>query len=297
MIKVTFLGTSAMIPTKDRNHLAIFLQYDTEGILIDCGEGTQRQFRYANISPSKITKLLITHWHGDHVLGIPGLLQNLAASNYQKTLEIYGPKGTKNYLKNMLQGFSFKNEINLEVKEISKGIFYSSDKFSLECTELSHNTPSLGYAFIEADKLKINLAYLKKFNLTQHPIIGELQNGKDITYQGKKISAKKATTKIKGKKVTFILDTEPCKNAERLAKDSDLLVSEATWDSSFKDLVKDRKHLTAELAAKLAKSSKSKELILTHFSQRYKTTKILEDEAKKVFKNTKAAKDFMEINL
>ncbi len=93
-----------MIPTKTRNHSATFIQHEKEGILVDCGEGTQRQFRLASISPSKVTKLLISHWHGDHVLGIPGLLQNLKANNYKKTLEIYGPKGSKTRLKHMLEG-------------------------------------------------------------------------------------------------------------------------------------------------------------------------------------------------
>ena len=106
MINITFLGTSSMIPTEDRNHSSIFLSYKNEGILIDCGEGTQRQLRIKKIKPSKITKLLITHWHGDHVLGIPGLIQNLGAHNYSKTLEIYGPKNSKKYL-SITADFSF----------------------------------------------------------------------------------------------------------------------------------------------------------------------------------------------
>ena len=105
-MKITFLGTSAMLPTKERNPSSIFIEYGKEGILIDCGEGTQRQMRIKGIKPTKISKLLITHFHGDHVLGIPGLMQSLGASNYTKKLEIYGPRGSKNFLKNMkkLQG-------------------------------------------------------------------------------------------------------------------------------------------------------------------------------------------------
>ncbi|MBU2639095.1 MAG: ribonuclease Z [Nanoarchaeota archaeon] len=296
-MKITFLGTSSMIPTKTRNHSAIFLQYQNEGILIDCGEGTQRQFRLAGISPNKVTKLLITHWHGDHILGIPGLIQNLGVNDYKKTLQIYGPKGTKKYLKNILSGVVFEERAKYEVKEVSKGIFYKDKNFSLESVPLDHIAPTLAYSFKENDRLKINLDYLKKFNLKQHPLLGKLQQGKDIIYNDKKITVKKATIPIKGKKITFISDTAPCKNALIIAKDSDLLISESTWGNEFSNLVKQRKHLTAELAARLAKDSNSKELILTHFSQRYKDLKPLESEAKKVFKNTKTAKDFMEIKI
>ena len=297
MIKITFLGTSAMIPTIERNHSSILLSYQNENILVDCGEGTQRQLRIAKISPCKITKLLITHWHGDHILGIPGLIQNLGANQYSKTLEIYGPKGTKNYLKNILSGVVFENRIKYIVKEISSGCFYKDKNFSLFSFQLKHTIPCLGYIFKESDKLKINLNYLKKFRLTQHPLLGELQKGKNITFKGKKILVKNATFKIPGKKISIILDTAPIPNINNLIKDSDLLITESTWSSEFKEEVQKRKHLTAEIAGKIAKQAKVKKLILTHFSQRYKDLQDLEKEAKKEFKETILAKDFMEINI
>lgn len=296
-MKIIFLGTSAMIPTSKRNHTSIFIQHKEEGILLDCGEGTQRQMRKAKIPPSKITKLLISHWHGDHVLGIPGLIQNLSANNYKKTLEIFGPKGSKEYFKNMMSGFSSQEKIKYKLNEISPGIIYKGKDFKIEAIQLNHIIPTIGYSIIENEKLKINLDYLKKFGLKQHPLLGKLQQGKDIIYNNKKISVKKATIPIKGKKITIIMDTAPCKNIEKLAKDSDLLITEATWTSEFKNWVQKRKHLTSELAAEIAKSSNAKKLILTHFSQRYKNTNELESEAKKIFKNTKAAKDFMKIEI
>src|SRR3989339_623098 len=106
-IPICFLGTSQAIPTAKRNHTAMLLQYNDENILVDCGEGTQRQFRKAALNPCKITKLLITHWHGDHVLGIPGLLQTLALSGYNKILYIYGPRGTKKYIEEIMKIFNF----------------------------------------------------------------------------------------------------------------------------------------------------------------------------------------------
>ena len=296
-MKITFLGTSAMIPTKDRDHSSLFIQYKDEGILVDCGEGTQRQLRRAKISPSKITKILISHWHGDHTLGIPGLMQNLGASNYTKTLEIYGPKGTKKYFKNMMSGFSYQLKIKYKLKEVSSGVIYKDKNFRIESILLDHTITTLGYSIIEKEKLKMNLEYLKRFGLTQHPLLGKLQQGKDIVYKGKKIKVKNATTPIKGRKITIIMDTAPCKNAESLANNSDLLIIESTWNDKLKDLVKRRKHLTSKLAAEIGKKAKVKRIILTHFSQRYKNTNELESEARKVFKNTRAAKDLMEIEI
>ncbi len=296
MINITFLGTSSMIPTPERNHNSILISYKNHGILVDCGEGTQRQLRIARIKPSKITKLLITHWHGDHVLGIPGLIQNLAAHNYKNTLDIYGPKGSKKYLKNMLSGIVVQEKVKYEVKELSSGVFYKND-FILEALPLDHITPCLAYSFKERDSRKINLGYTKKFGLTRHPLLGNLQRGKDIVYKGKKIQASKATTLIKGKKIAIVMDTAPTKNAVKIAKDSDILITEATWSKELEKFVMKRKHLTAELAAKIAKQANAKKLILTHFSQRYKDIKQLETEAKKVFKNTVLAEDFMQINI
>ncbi len=296
MMNITFLGTSSMMPTKERNHSSILISYKNHGILVDCGEGTQRQLRIAGIKPSKITKLLITHWHGDHVLGIPGLIQNLAAHNYKNTLEIYGPKGSKKYLKNMLAGIVLQERLKYEVKEISSGIFYKRDLI-IEALPLDHITPCLAYSFKEKDSRRININYTKKFGLTNHPLLGSLQKGKNIVYKGKKISASKATTLIKGKKVTIVMDTAPTRNAVKIAKNSDLLITEATWSKELEKFVMKRKHLTAELAARIAKQANAKKLILTHFSQRYKDIKQLETEAKKVFKNTFLAEDFMQVDV
>ena len=284
-----------MLPTIERNPTSILVRYKEEGILIDCGEGTQRQLRYAKISPTKITKLLITHWHGDHVLGIPGLIQSLGANNYKKTLEIYGPKGSKKYLTNMLNGIIFHNRIKMKVKEIKSGIFFKNQDFHLESLELKHNIPCLGYSIQENDKLRINLNYTKKFGLTRHPLLGKLQQGKDIIYKGKKITVSKGTKTIKGKKLSIILDTKSFNEITKLTKNSNILICESTWSENQKN--KKGNHLTSMDAAKIAKKSKAKKLILTHFSQRYKETKFLKDEAKKVFKNTISSKDFLEVNV
>ena len=296
MIKITFLGTSSMLPTKERNHNAVFIKYKNEGLLVDCGEGTQRQFRLADIPTTKVTKLLITHFHGDHVLGILGLIQSLGANNYKNKLEIYGPKNTKHYIKNMLSSIIFKNKIRMEITEITKsGIFFENKDFILESAQLEHSIYCLGYSFIEKDTRNVNVIYTKKFGLTRHPLLGNLQKGKNITYMGQKIEADKATTIKKGKKITIILDTLPTKNAVTLAKDSDILIADSTW--SYKQEKASGEHLTNMDAANLAKDSNSKKLILTHFSQRYKNVDDLKEEIKDVFKETITAKDLMEIEI
>ena len=296
-MKIKFLGTSSMVPTKDRNHTSILLTYNAENILIDCGEGTQRQLKIANINPCKITKILLTHIHGDHTLGLPGLIQTLGANNYQKTLEIYGPKNTKNFINNILKTFHLENKIKLTTTEIDKRKFLETKEFYLEALPLKHSTYTLAYSFTEKDKRKINLSYTKKFDLTKHPLLGELQRGKDITFKGKKITADKATILKKGKKISLIFDTELTQNCIEISKNADLLIAEATYESDLEEKAKEYQHLTSEQSALIAKKARVKALILTHFSQRYKTPDQSLKEAKKIFKNTQAAKDFLEINI
>lgn len=298
-MKLTFLGTSSMVPTADRNTSAVLLNYKSENILIDCGEGTQRQLRKAKISPAKITKILITHWHGDHVLGLPGLLETLAKSDYKKTLEIHGPKGTKKMVNEFYDTFISRfNKINIKAKDLTKnGKFFEGKDFTLSAQRLDHSAICYGYSFQEKEKRKINLKYTKKFGLKKHPLLGKLQQGKVITYKGKKITPKKGTIPIPGKKITFLIDAKKTNNMAKLAKDSDVLVSEATFTQDQINLAKKRKHMTSKQAAEIAKKSKSKKLILTHFSQRYKSTKELEKQAKKIFKNTFMAKDLSTFEL
>jgi ribonuclease Z len=297
-IQAHFLGTGHAVPTKKRNHISILLRYKNENILIDCGEGTQRQFRKARLNPGSITKILITHFHGDHILGLPGLLQTLALNNYNKTLEIYCPKNTSKYLERILNIFDFKGKIKTKVIEINKDKFFENQDFYLESKKMTHNIPCLAYSFKEKDKIRMNKEKLKKYNLTASPKLKQIQQGKTIIHNNKKIKPKDLTYTEKGKRITFILDTSKNKNIEKISKDSDLLVCESTYSSKEKEIAKEYKHLTSEDAANIAKKSKSKLLILVHISQRYeqKEKQILE-EAKKIFKNTKIVSDLDKIEI
>ena len=156
-MQITFLGTSSMVPTKERNQIAVFLSYGSEGILFDCGEGTQRQFKIAGISLTKVTKILISHWHGDHVLGLPGLIQTLSSMDYSGKLEIYGPAGTKKRMEKMFEAFVFDKRLNFAVNEVKNGIFFENSEFQLEAYQMEHSIETLGYRLVEKDKIKIDM--------------------------------------------------------------------------------------------------------------------------------------------
>ena len=292
-IKITFLGTSDSIPSANRNPTSIWLNYKDENILIDCGEGTQRQIRKAKLNPGKITKILITHWHGDHVLGIPGLLQTLALSKHNKSLSIYGPIGTKKFMKNLFNTFIFKNKFSLKIVEVSKERkFFEAKDFYLESKKMTHGPHCNAYVFVKKGQIRIDKKKLKKAKLPSGQLLQKLKQGKDIIYNKKKYLAKNLTFRDKNKKVSFILDTSFNKKIIPFAKNSDLLICEANFDSNMKEKAKEYGHLTSLQAAEIAKKSHSKKLILTHISQRYrKILKKFLNEAKKAFKNTSLAND------
>ncbi len=296
-MQILFLGTSSMVPTKERNQSGVLIIYGSEGILIDCGEGTKRQLKVAGIKLTKITKILISHWHGDHVLGIPGLIQSMSASGYEKTLNIYGPVGTKKFMEKMFGVFLFDRRIDICVYEVKKGKFFEDEDIVLEAEHLNHNIETLGYNIVEKGKRKINLRFVKKLGIPEGPLLGKLQEGKSIIWEGKKVGVDKATNVVKGKRITIISDTVPCKGADKLAKNSDLLVCEATYASNLENKGEEHSHMTAKQAAELANRSNVKKLVLTHFSARYKNTRELEEDARNCFGNVLCAKDFMKINL
>jgi len=291
MTELVFLGTSDAIPSKERNHTSILLSYKNENILVDCGEGTQRQLRIAGINPCKITRLLITHWHGDHVLGIPGLLQTLSFSDYKKTFFIYGPSGTKEFVNQILKTFAFQQNFKIEVQEVS-GKFFETEDFYLEAEKMTHGVPCNAYNFVKKSLLRIDKKKLEKTKLSG-PVITKLKEGKNITFNGKKFLAKNLTYKEEGKKISFVFDTSFNDKIIPFVKNSDLLICESTFGDELEDKAEEYKHLNASKSAEIAKKSNSKKLILTHISQRYsKNPKDILNSAKKVFKNSFLAKDF-----
>jgi len=297
-INLTFLGTSDAIPSAKRNHPAVLLTYNGENILVDCGEGTQRQFRKAHLNPCKVTRILITHWHGDHVLGLPGLLSTLSLTGYNKTLYIYGPKGTKTFVQEMLRAFAFKKNYEIKTEEVSSGKFFQGKDFYLEVKPMTHGIPANAYNFVKEGGLRIDKNKLKKSKLPLGPMLQELKKGKDVKYEGKKFKAKDLTYKDNDKKISFVMDTIYNDKIASFVKNADILVGESTFSNEDEDKAREHKHLTSGQLAKIAKNGKVGKLILTHISSRYENNlKFILDQAKKVFKNSEIVRDLDVIEL
>ncbi|MHA1918005.1 MAG: ribonuclease Z [Candidatus Ranarchaeia archaeon] len=300
-MELIFLGTSSMVPTKDRNVQGIFLSYKNEGILIDCGEGTQRQMNIAGINRNRVTRVLISHWHGDHVSGLLGLMQTLGNSNPAeiKTLYLYGPRGTKERLNHLMKSIIFENKIKIVTKEIDAKkptTFFETEDFEIQAANLIHGAPVIGFRFVEKQKRKMVEARLKKLGISG-PNVGKLQQGNSIKIDGKTIKPGDVGKIVEGKTIAFILDTGLCANCYELAKDADVLVSEATFTSELEEKAHLYKHLTARDAALIATKANAEKLILTHLSQRYKTPEDILHDARDVFPNSEVAFDFMKVKL
>lgn len=290
-IDITFLGTGDAIPTIERNHTSILLRYKNENILVDCGEGTQRQFRKAGLSISRITRILLTHFHGDHIFGLPGLLQSLSGQEHKKTLYIYGPKGIKEFMQKLLDTFLFHREYDIEVKEAS-GKFFETGDFYLEAEKMTHVTQCNAYSFVKKGQIRIDKSKLKREKISPGPWLAKLKEGKDISVNGKKYSARKLTYKDEDKKASFVLDTSYNKNIVPFVKDSDILVCESTFSSDMEKTAGEYGHLTSRQAGEIAKKSGSKKLVITHISQRYEKEKSrILNETKKAFKSSFLAED------
>jgi ribonuclease Z len=277
----------------------VLLRYKAESVLIDCGEGTQRQFRKARINPCKVTKILISHWHGDHVLGLPGLLQTLMLNGYNRKLEIYGPRGTSAKVRQFFDligrgGF----DLDVKVKEVSSGVIFDGGDFQIEAAEMSHDTPAVAYAFVVKERVRLDRDKLKKMRVPNSPLVAELVKGKTVEIGGKKIDGKKLTYVEPERRVTFVMDTRYNEKAVKLAKGADLLISEATYSESEAELADERGHLTSVSAAKIAKKAKVKGLVLMHLSQRYEAVpKVILKEAKEVFEDVRVVEDLDEVEL
>ncbi|MBN1645745.1 ribonuclease Z [Candidatus Woesearchaeota archaeon] len=299
-MEITFLGTSCMVPTKDRNVPAIYMEHKGEGILLDCGEGTQRQMNIAGINRNKVRKVLITHWHGDHVSGLVGLIQTIGNAVDEGGIIVYGPRGTRKHMDCLLCSCVFDVKLNLKVVELNpKGVeeFYSNQDYVLSAAEMDHSTPCVGYSLRFKDQRKINLDKAKNLGLREGPVIGKLKDGRKVTVKGREILPDDISTLVKGKKVTFIFDTSPNKNCIDLAEDSDLLICESSFTSDLQEKAQEFKHVTTQDAALIANQANVKKLIITHFSQRYKTDEKLKKEIQTMFANSETAHDFMKTKL
>lgn len=309
MTQITILGTSSMVPTKDRNVQAFYLEHKGEGILFDCGEGTQRQMNIAKLNRNKIKKILITHWHGDHVAGLIGLLQTVGhqlgvqEEEFEKEkseLHIYGPKGTKQHMHHLERSVIHEQgKINIKVHELEmkQQVFFENEDYELSCHTMHHGVACLGYSFRLKDKRKVDMLRAKELGLKPGREIGLLQRGETIEFEGKTIEPDMISTIEKGKKFVLIPDTRNCHQAVELAQDANLLIVEATFSKEHEEKAYQFKHLTSEQAASIAEQAGADLLVLTHFSQRYKDLNDHLEEARTLHNNTILAHDFMKLDL
>lgn len=290
MIKVIILGTAGSAPTKTRHLPSVALIRDGDILLFDCGEGTQFQMLEYGINAVKVKAIFLSHAHGDHIIGIAGLVRTMALNSRRTPLQIFVPKGYEKVIRNLVVFDKAMISYPIEIKGIKPGLIYKGKDYTVSAFKVNHSIPTLGYAFKENDKLRFVENLAAKAGITG-TMFGVLQTKGSIKLGTKTIRLKDLTRKQEGKKIVYATDTRPANTTLRAAKGADLLIHEAAYSQAEEKLAIERKHATSYEAAELAKKAKVKRLILTHISARHKDSHILLSDAKKVFGNTVVAED------
>lgn len=304
MMILHFLGTGAGVPAKQRNVSALALKFLDKGNiwLFDCGEATQHQILYTPLKISKINKIFITHLHGDHIFGLPGLLGSRSFQGETSPLTIYGPSGLKEFIEVSLSVSKTFLRYQLEVVEIEDGDVIDADDYKIVVGKLEHGIVSFGYRIEEKDQSgPLDVAILKEQGIPPGPIYSLLKQGQSVTLDdGRTINGEDFVgPKKPGRKLAILGDTRVNDTCVRLANDVDVLVHESTFEAGMEEEAHAFFHSTSVQAASVAVEANVKSLILTHISSRYQdnaSTELL-NQAKKVFPSTIIAKDFYEYHI
>ncbi|XID92711.1 ribonuclease Z [Paenibacillaceae bacterium WGS1546] len=296
-MELWFMGTGAGMPIKERNVTSAALRLSgRKGAcwLFDCGEGTQHRMLRSPLSPNRMEKLFVTHLHGDHVFGIPGLLSSRSSLGATEPLQIFGPAGLREWIENSLRMTGTHLDYPLEIREIGEGPVYEDEAYAVEAAALDHRIECYGYRVSEkprAGTLKAEL--LAEMGVPPGPVYGRLKSGRDVALEdGRTIRAADVLgDPVPGRVVVVLGDTRPTAAAVRLAAGADLLVHEATFGADLAEKAELYGHSTAVQAAEIAKAAGVGRLLLTHFSSRYKPDDLqaLEEQARTVFPRTEAA--------
>lgn len=300
-MNVIFLGTGAGIPAKHRNVSSLALQLMNKNgdiWLFDCGEGTQQQILHTSIKPRKIEKIFITHLHGDHIYGLPGLISTRSFQGACSPLTIYGPKGISTFVETTLEVSGTHLNYPLMLHEITdEGVLFEDEEYIVTASSLVHGIQSYGFRLEQKDLPgSLLVDELKKEGIPPGPIYKEIKEGKLITLpDGRKVDGKKYIgPPKKGVIIAILGDTRYTENAASLAKGANLLIHEATFSKLDEKNAYEYYHCTTTQAAKVAKEANVDQLILNHISSRYQNneTERLLAEAKEIFLNTIIAEDF-----
>lgn len=290
---LTILGCSSQQPTRYRNHGAYLLRWNTEGLLFDPGEGTQRQFIYANIAPTVVNRIFISHFHGDHCLGLGSILMRLNLDKVTHPIHCYYPASGKKYFDRLRYGSIYHEMINVVEHPVSKeGLVEDTGAFKIEARFLKHGVENIGWRITEASTRKFDDEKLRALGV-RGPMVKELSEKGFILINGRTVTLDEVSWIREGDTFAIVIDTLPCQNAIDTARNANLFLCESTYLEEHKELAYQHHHLTAKQAAQIAKEANAKELILTHFSARYQNLKVFEQEARSIFPNTHVAEDMI----
>jgi ribonuclease Z len=299
-LSIIFLGTGGSWPTLKRNVTSIAVKRGREIILFDCGEGTQRQFQKSKLSYMQISKIFITHFHGDHFLGLPGLVQTMQLNDRDKPLHIYGPPGIVTLCSQLFTLGYFKPNYKIIAHEITPGDSLEFDTYFIHTIKVNHNVPTIAYCLEEKMRPgKFNKSKALSLGIPEGPLFGKLQRGFNITLDNGTIISPNHVLgpPRKGRKIVYSGDTKPSTTLIKFAHEADVLIHDSTFHSDLEDIARDYSHSTATQSAQIAKDAHVQRLYLFHISPRYLETKELEIEARKIFPHSFVAKDFQEVEI
>jgi ribonuclease Z len=298
-VKVTFLGTGGSVPTKKRNLPSLAVRTDGGLVMFDCGEGTQKQFLIAKLGFNREMRILISHMHADHILGIPGILHSMSFMGRSRGLEIYGPSGICEFVKCTTETVKFRPMFPIRTVEVHAGTIARTDSYAIKAAWADHSVPCLAYSLTENDKPgRFHPAKARELGVPKGPLWKTLQMGKPVRVGRRRIDASRVVDPPrKGLKITYGVDTRPCERVIELASGSDLLIHDGMFSSDASERAREYGHSTVVEAAKIAKRSHSRNLALTHFSAIYADTSQLLAEAKAIFPRTIVAEDLRSLEL
>ena len=298
-MKLVYLGTSAAAPTPERSLTCICLVRENEVLMFDAGEGAQVAYLKAGLPWNKKMKIFVTHLHGDHCLGILGLLQTMSMQKRTESLEIYGPAGIEEFITANIKVLNFGLPFPVFITIVEEGNVVKEKKYRISCCEAQHGIPAFSYRFEENERAGVFYPEkAKELGIPEGKMWQELQNGNSVEVNGVKIDSSQVTgEKRPGKKIGISGDTRPTEKLQNFFTNSDYLSFDCTFSFDLKDRAIETNHGTAKEAAQLAKNANVKNLILTHFSARYSDESVLLDEAKQIHESVIAAKDLLEIEI